>query len=100
MRGSFIFGLPSDTPDTFAATADLAERAELTFAQFVPLTPFPGTIDFEKWEKAVKQDAEPIAGMLGRVDQTLRAFGDVCDHPRNLSWFRYEHGVLYKLRFL
>jgi radical SAM superfamily enzyme YgiQ (UPF0313 family) len=61
--GSFIFGLPSDTPDTFAATADLAERAELTFAQFVPLTPFPGTIDFEKWEKALKQDAEHVGGI-------------------------------------
>jgi Radical SAM superfamily len=47
--GSFIFGLPSDTRSTFAATVALAERAELTFAQFVLLTPFPGTIDFEKW---------------------------------------------------
>jgi radical SAM superfamily enzyme YgiQ (UPF0313 family) len=47
--GSFIFGLPSDDKQTFAATVDLAERAELTFAQFVLLTPFPGTVDFEKW---------------------------------------------------
>ena len=49
--GSFIFGLPSDRPETFDATADLADRAELTFAQFVPLTPFPGTLDFAEWEK-------------------------------------------------
>jgi hypothetical protein len=47
--GSFIFGLPSDTKDTFEATVSLAEQAELTFAQFVLLTPFPGTVDFEKW---------------------------------------------------
>jgi hypothetical protein len=47
--GSFIFGLPSNRHDTFEATVDLAERAEITFAQFVLLTPFPGTIDFEKW---------------------------------------------------
>jgi radical SAM superfamily enzyme YgiQ (UPF0313 family) len=47
--GSFIFGLPSDREDTFAATVALAQRADLTFAQFVLLTPFPGTIDFEKW---------------------------------------------------
>jgi len=53
--GSFIFGLPTDTPETFAATADFAERADITFAQFVMLTPFPGTIDFAKWEK----EAEP-----------------------------------------
>jgi radical SAM superfamily enzyme YgiQ (UPF0313 family) len=47
--GSFIFGLPSDTPTTFDATVALAEQADLTFAQFVLLTPFPGTVDFDKW---------------------------------------------------
>ena len=49
--GSFIFGLPTDTPDTFAATADLAQRAGVSFAQFVMLQPLPGTIDFGKWER-------------------------------------------------
>src|SRR5690606_6491193 len=49
--GSFIFGLPSDTPSTFDATVDLAQRAGVSFAQFVMLTPFPGTLDFAKWEK-------------------------------------------------
>jgi radical SAM superfamily enzyme YgiQ (UPF0313 family) len=49
--GSFIFGLPTDAPDTFEATADLAQRAGVSFAQFVMLTPFPGTIDFAKWEQ-------------------------------------------------
>ena len=49
--GSFIFGLPSDRPETFDATAALAERAGITFAQFVMLTPFPGTVDFAAWEK-------------------------------------------------
>jgi len=48
--GSFIFGLPTDTPSTFDATADLAQRAGVSFAQFVMLTPFPGTIDFGNWE--------------------------------------------------
>ena len=49
--GSFIFGLPSDRADTFELTADLAERADVTFAQFVMLTPYPGTVDFIQWEK-------------------------------------------------
>ncbi len=49
--GSFIFGLPSDRPDTFQMTADLADRAGVAFAQFVMLTPFPGTVDFERWER-------------------------------------------------
>lgn len=50
--GSFIFGLPTDKPDTFEATAALAQKAGVTFAQFVMMTPFPGTVDFERWEKA------------------------------------------------
>ena len=53
--GSFIFGLPTDTPETFSATGELADRSGMAFAQFVPLTPFPGTIDFEKWEKATTE---------------------------------------------
>jgi radical SAM superfamily enzyme YgiQ (UPF0313 family) len=50
--GSFIFGLPTDTASTFDATADLAQRSGVSFAQFVMLTPFPGTIDFAKWERS------------------------------------------------
>src|SRR6185312_2156626 len=51
--GSFIFGLPSDRPATFEATLELAQRANVTFAQFVMLTPFPGTVDFKRWEETV-----------------------------------------------
>ncbi len=58
--GSFIFGLSTDREDTFAATADLAKRSDLTFAQFVMLTPFPGTVDFDRWEKAQGENCERI----------------------------------------
>jgi radical SAM superfamily enzyme YgiQ (UPF0313 family) len=61
--GSFIFGLPSDRPATFDATADVAERAGIAFAQFVMLTPFPGTVDFEAWEKRVGAEAASVAGI-------------------------------------
>ncbi|HEX7288854.1 MAG TPA: radical SAM protein, partial [Candidatus Angelobacter sp.] len=61
--GSFIFGLPSDRPETFAATAAVAEQAELTFAQFVMLTPFPGTVDFARWEQTMQDDPTRIAGV-------------------------------------
>jgi radical SAM superfamily enzyme YgiQ (UPF0313 family) len=61
--GSFIFGLPSDRPSTFEATAEVAERAGLTFAQFVMLTPYPGTVDFDAWEKGMARDAPQIAGV-------------------------------------
>jgi len=61
--GSFIFGLRSDTPGTFEATSELADRAELTFAQFVPFTLFPGTVDFEKWEADMKNDPTTVEGV-------------------------------------
>jgi radical SAM superfamily enzyme YgiQ (UPF0313 family) len=61
--GSFIFGLPSDRASTFDATADVADRAGLAFAQFVMLTPYPGTVDFEAWEKRVAADAVRVAGI-------------------------------------
>jgi len=61
--GSFIFGLPSDTNATFETTVALAERADLTFAQFVLLTPFPGTVDFEKWSAEQDPRSTTVAGV-------------------------------------
>lgn len=61
--GSFIFGLPSDRPETFDATAAVAEQADLTFAQFVMLTPFPGTVDFTRWEQTMQDDPTRISGV-------------------------------------
>jgi len=61
--GSFIFGLPSDRRDTFDATVNLAEAADLTFAQFLPLKPFPGTVDFEKWAADRATSAEIVDGV-------------------------------------
>jgi hypothetical protein len=53
--GSFIFGLPTDRVATFDATVAMAEKADITFAQFVMMTPFPGTVDFGRWEKEQAQ---------------------------------------------
>jgi radical SAM superfamily enzyme YgiQ (UPF0313 family) len=61
--GSFIFGLSSDRAETFEATAALAERSDLAFAQFVMLTPFPGTVDFAKWEKEMANTGANIDGI-------------------------------------
>jgi hypothetical protein len=60
--GSFIFGLPTDRENTFDATAALAESADLAFAQFVLLSPFPGTLDFKGWEKQMAGDEKRIRG--------------------------------------
>jgi radical SAM superfamily enzyme YgiQ (UPF0313 family) len=61
--GSFIFGLPSDRPETFGATATVAAQAEIAFAQFVMLTPFPGTVDFIKWEKQMVVAPVEVCGI-------------------------------------
>ena len=82
--GSFIFGLPSDRPETFDATVAVAQRADVTFAQFVMLTPFPGTIDFAKWEKTMGIAPRRIGGIpLTRhwlIPQALRP-KLYCPHP-------------------
>ncbi len=61
--GSFIFGLSTDRAATFDATAELAKKAELTFAQFVMMTPFPGTVDFDRWEKSANGNPEKVEGI-------------------------------------
>ncbi len=61
--GSFIFGLPSDRAATFDTCLAVAERSDVTFAQFVMLTPFPGTLDFAAWEKSMGEDPERIGGI-------------------------------------
>jgi hypothetical protein len=61
--GSFIFGLPSDRASTFDASLSVAQRAGVTFAQFVMLTPFPGTLDFAAWEKSLGPEPPQIGGI-------------------------------------
>ena len=61
--GSFIFGLPTDKPETFSATVDLAIKSEITFAQFVMMTPFPGTVDFTHWEKEQSKNPTLVDGI-------------------------------------
>ena len=81
---SFIFGLPTDTPTTFSATAELAHAARVSFAQFVLLTPFPGTIDFQKWEDSQEEhDAHrrraahaPLAAAAKEAAEDLHAASD------------------------
>jgi radical SAM superfamily enzyme YgiQ (UPF0313 family) len=84
--GSFIFGLPSDRPSTFDATAALAQKAQIAIAQFVMLTPFPGTVDFIKWEKSMENKMVHIGG----VPLTRRWLIPPAQRPK-LYW---EHPVM------
>lgn len=60
--GSFIFGLATDRAGTFDATLELAHKSGLTFAQFVMLTPFAGTVDFDRWERAFGEEVPEVLG--------------------------------------
>lgn len=44
----------------------MALKAGITFAQFVMMTPFPGTVDFARWEK--EQEGHPA--LVGNVPVT------------------------------
>ena len=61
--GSFIFGLSTDRSDTFDATAELAKKSGVAFAQFVMMTPFPGTVDFQRWERDQGEGVQRIDGV-------------------------------------
>jgi radical SAM superfamily enzyme YgiQ (UPF0313 family) len=41
--GTFIYGLPGDTPETVRAIFHLSHELEINHAFFIPLTPLPGT---------------------------------------------------------
>ena len=111
--GSFIFGLPSDRPGTFFATAELAKRADIAFAQFVTLTPFPGTLDFEKWgAREGRRHADgrwhPVvasladsAGEAAKVADTASGDvgrGDPAGHRPGLGELLQRQGLLEALR--
>ena len=76
--GSFIFGLPTDKPSTFGATVELALKADVTFAQFVMMTPFPGTVDFIKWEK--EQSVNPT--LVNGIPITRYWLIPIADRPK------------------
>jgi hypothetical protein len=56
-RARFVHLRASDSkPATFDATVEMALKAGVTFAQFVMMTQFPGTVDFARWEKVQAKD--------------------------------------------
>jgi radical SAM superfamily enzyme YgiQ (UPF0313 family) len=76
--GAFIFGIETDTEDSLDYTIQFARDSGIAMAQFVPMTPLPGTVDFH---------------MMRRGRMALKLTRDDYDywldlnHPRIL----YEH---------
>ncbi len=52
--GSFIFGIESDTTESLEYTIDFARDCGIALAQFIPMTPLPGTVDFHLMRKGRK----------------------------------------------
>ena len=74
--GSFIFGLPSDRPETFDATAARRDSADLTFAQFVTLSPYPGTVISIAGKKDWRPRLRPLpASRLPGAGSSRKRFG-------------------------
>lgn len=48
--GGFVFGYDHDTPDTFEATAEFAINSRLVLANFLTITPTPGTRLYQRLE--------------------------------------------------
>lgn len=51
IMGSFIFGIESDTQESMDQTIDFARDCGVALVQFIPLTPLPGTVDFQMMRK-------------------------------------------------
>ncbi len=52
--GSLIFGLESDTPESLEFTKVFSRDCGMALAQFVPMVPFPGTVDFALMRRGKK----------------------------------------------
>ncbi len=76
--GALIFGLESDTPESLEYTKVFARNCGIALAQFVPLVPFPGTVDFALMKRGKK--------VLQMKDPNYEYWLDA-DHPRIL----YNH---------
>ena len=55
IMGAFIFGIETDTRDSLDYTIRFARDCGISLAQFVPMTPLPGTVDFHMLRKGKKK---------------------------------------------
>ena len=54
IMGAFIFGIETDTRTSLDYTIQFARDCGITLAQFIPLTPLPGTVDFHMMKRGRK----------------------------------------------
>ncbi len=81
IMGAFIFGIETDTQESMDQTIEFARDCGVALVQFIPLTPLPGTVDFQMMRKDRK--------VLKLKDVNYDYWLDP-DHPRIL----YHHPLL------
>jgi radical SAM superfamily enzyme YgiQ (UPF0313 family) len=85
VHGMFIFGADSDTPESFSRTVDFALRQGLSSAQFLALTPLPGT------PLMARLEAE---GRIFTYNWTLYDTFHVVFRPKNMTPLELQTSVL------
>jgi anaerobic magnesium-protoporphyrin IX monomethyl ester cyclase len=84
--GSFIYGLPGDTPATMRAMHRQADLMGLDSALFIPHTPLPGTV---AWKP----------GLWDATGQAFRQFGFLPSYRAGNQLGRLERALLMSLVF-
>jgi radical SAM superfamily enzyme YgiQ (UPF0313 family) len=83
VHGSFVFGFDGDGPDVFDRTLDFAIESKIEVATFHVLTPFPGTVLFDRMA---------AEGQLLHRDWSLYDGRHAVFRPRGLTPERLEAG--------
>jgi radical SAM superfamily enzyme YgiQ (UPF0313 family) len=95
IHGMFIFGADEDTVETVRETVRFARRHPIVSAQFMILTPLPGTVVFDEMDRE---------GRLLTRDWSLYDAHRVVFRPRKMSTFELQvetlraFGAFYSLR--
>lgn len=89
INASFVFGLDSDTPETFAATVDWIVKNKIETVTSHILTPYPGTITY---------DVMNSEGRILTTDFSLYDTAHVVMQPKNMTPEELYQGYLYVYR--
>ncbi len=106
VHGMFIFGFDADGDRDLEATVEFAKRVPITTAQFLVLTPFPGTTIYERLEKENRilssdwnlYDGHHVVFTPRNLDPLRLQKSQLKAHDRFYSWPR-SLWKLAKLRF-
>jgi len=85
INGSFVFGLDSDTPETFGSTIDWIVKNKIETVTSHILTPYPGTVTYNEMAHS---------GRLTTTDLSLYDTAHVVFKPKNMTAEQLYNGYL------